>query len=139
MSLHELLTLASIIQAEAPNVEEMARVSSVYHNRLNNSSVFPKLQADPTRDYANEIILENLGDRLSSIALEYNTYESDSLPPGPINNPGIDAILAALAPADTPYYYFCTNLQTGEFYYAETLEEHNQNVYKAGLRQSAVN
>ena len=138
MSLHEVITLASIVQGEAPNFEEMERVSSVYNNRINNKSTFPLLQADPTRDYANEIVLENIGDRSSSIAKEYDTYQSQGLPPGPINNPGIDAILAALHPADTIYYYFCTNLQTGEFYYAETLEQHNINVYKAGLRQSAV-
>ncbi len=136
-TLHEVITLASIIQGEAPNVEEMLRVSSVYHNRLDDKLNFPKLQADPTRDYANEQILESSRDDADAIADAYDTYQSDGLPPGPINNPGVDAVNAALHPEDTNYYYFCTNLETQEFYYASTLEEHNQNVYKAGLRQSA--
>ncbi len=136
-TLHEVITLASIIQAEAPNVEEMLKVSSVYHNRLNDKLNFPRLQADPTRDYANEQILESNRTDADIIADAYDTYQAEGLPPGPINNPGVDAINAALNPADTDYYYFCTNLETQEFYYASTLEEHNQNVYKAGLRQSA--
>ena len=64
----------------------------------------------------------------------YNTYTTAGLPPGAINNPGMAAIMAALQPEDTPYYYFCTDSRTKEFYYAETLEEHNRNVQKAGLR-----
>ncbi len=135
LELHELLTIASIVQAEAPNVEEMKRVASVYLNRLNDSADFPRLDADPTRDYATEQILGNQGSQ--EIADAYNTYVANGLPPGPINNPGLDAIMAVLEPEDTTYYFFCTDLRTGEFYYAETLEEHNQNVQKAGLRQNA--
>ncbi len=135
MDLHELLTIASIVQAEAPNVEEMKKVASVYLNRLNDPATFPRLDADPTRDYATEQILGNQGSQ--EIADAYNTYVGNGLPPGPINNPGLDAIMAVLQPEDTSYYFFCTDLRTGEFYYAETLEEHNQNVQKAGLRQNA--
>lgn len=135
MSLHELLTIASIVQAEAPNVSEMKKVASVYLNRINDSADFPRLDADPTRDYSIEQILGNQGSQ--EIADAYNTYVAKGLPPGPINNPGIDAIMAVLQPEDTSYYYFCTDLRTGEFYYAETLEEHNKNVQKAGLRQNA--
>ena len=135
MDLHELLTIASIVQAEAPNVEEMKKVASVYLNRLNDPATFPRLDADPTRDYATEQILGNQGSQ--EIADAYNTYVGNGLPPGPINNPGLDAIMAVLQPEDTSYYFFGTDLRTGEFYYAETLEEHNQNVQKAGLRQNA--
>ncbi len=133
LSLHETITLASIVQAEASG-EEMNRVSSVYHNRLDDSQLFPLLQADPTRDYANEQILTHIGDRDRRVADYYNTYTTAGLPPGAINNPGMAAIMAALQPEDTPYYYFCTDSRTKEFYYAETLEEHNRNVQKAGLR-----
>ena len=133
LTLHETLTLASIIQAEATS-DQMANVSSVYWNRLTHPEVFPRLQADPTRDYANDEIMTHLGDRDKSVADYYNTYVSEGLPPGPINNPGMAAIEAALNPAETSYYYFCTDLRTKEFYYAETLEEHNANVRKAGLR-----
>ncbi|MBQ4051956.1 MAG: endolytic transglycosylase MltG [Oscillospiraceae bacterium] len=133
LTLHETLTIASIIQGEATG-EEMTKVSSVYWNRINDVLTFPKLQADPTRDYANEQILTHLDDRGRVIADYYNTYTSEGLPPGPINNPGTAAIMAALQPDDTPYYYFCTDLRTKVFYYAETLDQHNANVRKAGLR-----
>ena len=135
LDLHELLTIASIVQAEAPNVAEMKKVASVYLNRLNNPAAFLRLDADPTRDYAIEQILDNQGSQETADA--YNTYIGKGLPPGPINNPGLDAILAVLNPEETPYYFFCTDLRTGEFYYAETLAKHNQNVQKAGLRQNA--
>lgn len=133
LTLHETLTLASIIQGEATG-EEMTKVSSVYWNRINDVLTFPLLQADPTRDYSNEQILTHLDDRGKVIADYYNTYISEGLPPGPINNPGSAAIMAALQPDDTPYYYFCTDLRTKVFYYAETLDQHNANVRKAGLR-----
>lgn len=58
--------------------------------------------------------------------------ESACLPP--ICNPGLDAIKAVLYADETPYYYFCTNIETGEFFYAETLDQHNVNLKKAGLR-----
>ncbi len=63
----------------------------------------------------------------------YDTYQGAGLPPGPICNPGLDAINAVLYPAETDYFYFCSNLETGEFFYAETLDEHNQNLIEAGL------
>lgn len=134
MSLHEVLTLASIIQAEAPDEENMALVSSVYHNRLNNPSEFPKMESDPTRNYANEVVLENNTTTSQKMADEYNTYVSEGLPPGPINNPGMAAINAALNPAESNYYFFCSNLKTRQFYYAETLAQHEQNLIKANLR-----
>ncbi len=132
MDLHELITIASIVQGEAPNVKEMKKVASVYLNRLNSPSAFARLEADPTRNYAIEQVSGNNGPQ--DVADAYNTYVGLGLPPGPINNPGIDAILAVLYPEDTPYYFFCTNLRNGEFYYAKTFEEHNANVRKAGLR-----
>ena len=134
MTLHEVLTLASIIQAEAPDEENMALVSSVYHNRLDNPSEFPLLQADPTRNYADEEIAVSVGIDGQRIINAYNTYEGEGLPPGPINNPGMAAILAAISPAETNYYYFCSDLRTREFFYAETLEEHEQNLVRANLR-----
>ncbi len=134
MSLHEVLTLASIIQAEAPDAENMALVSSVYHNRLNNPSEFPRLECDPTRNYANEVVLENNNTTSQKMADEYNTYVSEGLPPGPINNPGMAAIQAALNPAESNYYFFCSNLKTRQFYYAETLAQHEQNLIKANLK-----
>ena len=127
---HQTITLASIIQAEASgDPENMKLVSSVYWNRLNDAENYPMLQSDPTRDYANSVILmsgkSSANQRKASL---YNTYECTGLPAGPICNPGMDAIMAALQPESTAYYYFCSNIKTGQFYYAETLQAHEQNV-----------
>lgn len=134
MTLQETITLASIIQAEAPDVENMKKVSSVFHNRLKNASAFPKLQSDPTKNYSERIIAPNSSVVNQEMIDEYNTYVGAGLPPGPIDNPGLDAINAALYPNDTNYLYFCSNLKTKEFFYATTLPQHNANLKKAGLK-----
>ena len=103
MNIHQILTLASIIEGEAIFDEEREIISSVYHNRLNRRI---KLQADPTIQY----ILEGPPRRLLYKDLEidspYNTYKYYGLPPGPISNPGKKSILAAIFPAQTKYIYF---------------------------------
>jgi UPF0755 protein len=103
MSIHQILTLASIIEGEAIFDDEREIISSVYHNRLNRRI---KLQADPTIQY----ILEGPPRRLLYKDLEidspYNTYKYYGLPPGPISNPGKKSILAAIYPANTKYIYF---------------------------------
>lgn len=133
MSIQDIITLASIIQAESGNIDEMKKVSSVFHNRIKNSTEYPKLQSDPTKNYVRDDIKPNLDPPNESIYQAYDTYESAGLPPGAICNPGLDAILATLYPDTTPYYYFASNLQTGEFFYAETLGQHEANLVKAGL------
>lgn len=133
MELEEVLTLASIVQAEAANTRDMKKVASVFYNRLNNPDEYPLLQSDPTTNYVEEIIMPNIEVKSKKIFEAYDTYQGAGLPPGPICNPGLDAINAVLYPAETDYYYFCSNLETGEFYYAETLEEHEQNLVEAGL------
>lgn len=132
MPLEEMIIIASIVQSEAGETEEMKKVASVYLNRLNNEGVYPNLQADPTRKYAREIkaVMDTANQEILSA---YNTYEGEGLPPGAIANPGMDAIMATLYPDETPYYYFCTNLNTRKFFYAETLAEHEQNLFRAGL------
>ncbi len=133
MELEEVLTLASVIQAEAANTKDMKMVASVFFNRLNNPDEYPLLQSDPTTNYVEEIIMPNVEFKSEAMFKAYDTYQGAGLPPGPICNPGLDAINAVLYPAETDYYYFCSNLETGEFYYAETLDEHNQNLVEAGL------
>ncbi len=132
VSLDQLITLASIIQAEAPNSSQMKMVSSVYWNRLNNSKEFKRMQSDPTKNYASLLLEYGASEE---IAESYNTYSSHGLPPGAINNPGLDAIMAALYPEESNYYYFCTNLETGEFFYASDYATHQQNLAKAGLSE----
>ncbi|MEG0691954.1 MAG: endolytic transglycosylase MltG [Oscillospiraceae bacterium] len=132
----KVIIIASIVQREAGKTDEMKRVASVYLNRLKSPNEYARLQADPTREYANQ--LKPQMDIINQDIIDaYNTYEGIGLPPGPICNPGLEAIKAVLEPEETPYYYFCSNLKTGEFYYAETLQQHNKNVKKAGLRQNA--
>ncbi len=127
----ELITLASIIQAEAPDVANMKKVSSVFHNRLKKGSPYPRLESDPTIKYGRETIEDEAS---QEVITAYNTYQSQGLPPGAICNPGIDAINAALYPDSTDYYFFCSNLDTKEFFYAKTFDQHNVNLRKAGLR-----
>ena len=135
MSLDEIMTLASIIQREAANVNDMYMVSAVLHNRLKESTDSPmaKLECDSTIFYPyhtrNDLPPEQLNYNSS-----YNTYDVVGLPNGPICNPGLDAIKAALQPSldGAEYFYFC-HAEDGTAYYAKTLEEHNLNLVAAGL------
>jgi UPF0755 protein len=133
MTLDEVITLASIVQKEAGNVSDMKNIASVFHNRLNNPDSFPMLQSDPTRIYAEDVIHPNSDIVNTNMETAYNTYESTGLPPGAICNPGLDAIEAVLYPSDTNYFYFCADVETGVTYFAETLEEHNENLELAGI------
>ena len=144
--LDEFMTLASMVQLEAAEPEDMRKVASVFFNRLKNPERFPRLESDVARElYGRYNILpyrENENDViLNGMIRAYNTYESDALhngrlvsPPGPVCNPGMVAMLAVLNAADTDYYYFCANIETGEVFYARTLEAHEANEVKAGLR-----
>ena len=133
MELEEVLTLASMVQAEAQNTRDMKLVASVFLNRLDNPDEYPLLQSDPTKKYVTDIIMPNIEVPSKAMYTAYNTYEGAGLPPGPICNPGLDAINAVLYPSDTNYYYFCANVDTGEIFYAETLAEHEENLVLAGI------
>ncbi|MDR0904292.1 MAG: endolytic transglycosylase MltG [Ruminococcus sp.] len=133
LSLDETITFASIVQAEAGNVNDMKNVASVFWNRLNNADEFPLLQSDPTTKYVNNVIMPNIDLQADEMFNAYDTYEGAGLPPGAICNPGLEAITAVLYPSETDYYFFCANIDTGEVYYAETLAEHEENLIIAGL------
>lgn len=135
MELEEVLTLASIVQAEAANTRDMKNVASVFYNRLGAPDEYPLLQSDPTTNYVEDVIMPNIEIKSEKIFEAYDTYRGAGLPPGPICNPGLDAINAVLYPAETDYFYFCSNIETGEFFYAETLDEHERNLVEAGLVQ----
>jgi peptidoglycan lytic transglycosylase G len=123
MTEREIVTLASIIQAEARQVEEMRRISGVYHNRLEAGWL---LQADPTVLYA----LGGFRERLLYAAIDsvedspYNTYSNRGLPPGPIGSPGELAIDAALAPEEHDFMYFVA-WPDGSHVFTRSLAEHN--------------
>jgi UPF0755 protein len=123
---HEIITLASIIEAEARVPDERPLISAVFHNRLRRGW---KLQADPTALYG-------LGNpdrppRAADLRADspYNTYLYKGLPPGPICNPGMAAILAALRPASAPYMYFVA-IGDGKHHFSKTLREHQNIINK---------
>ena len=132
LTLDQTLILASIIQKEASDPDEMKNVSEVFHNRLRNSDHYPNLQSDPTIFYVERVIKKNIGMTNQAMYDAYNTYVCNGLPVGPICNPGLDAIEAALYPAqhEQTYYYFVTD-NAGTYYYAETLEQHDANIAQA--------
>ena len=126
----EILTIASIIQKEAGILSEMGKVSSVIYNRLGGS--YNRLGCDVTIHYLNKYVIPYIDGDTDRYNEYYNTYKCYGLPKGPICNPGLDAINAALYPEDTPYKFFVTDKELN-FYYAETYEEHLDNCKKAGL------
>jgi UPF0755 protein len=130
MTLHQVLTLASIIEKESGNFEEQPVISSVFHNRLRKGM---RLQADPTVIYGIKNFDGNITRRDLMTHTPYNTYMIDGLPPGPIANPGVNAIKAALYPADTNFLYFVGDGQ-GKHVFSETLYQHNNavNQYQRG-------
>ncbi len=131
-SMDEIITIASIVQEEASVYKEMGKVSSVLHNRLK-SNAFPGLQCDATINYVNLYMKPYFDTQLSEkYASLYNTYKFKGLPAGPITNPGLAAIEAALNYEDTDYYYFVTD-ENGNYYYAKTFAEHNENCRAAGI------
>lgn len=124
LSTHEILTLASIIEKETGVPEERAWVSAVFHNRLKQQM---PLQSDPTVIYGAKDFNGNLTRKDLQEANPYNTYRIAALPPGPICNPSVASIKAALEPADVPYLYFVSK-NDGTHLFSETIEAHNRAV-----------
>ena len=138
MTFDQVITLASIIQKEGTNPDNMENISSVFHNRLEDQYDFPHLQSDTTEYYIRDCIEPGIPsgsrDLYQNIIDAYDTYVCDGLPAGPICSPGLEAINAALYPAETDYYYFLSS-SDGVFYYANTAEKHEQNIIDAALRE----
>jgi UPF0755 protein len=136
-SMHDVATLASMIETEAKDGKEREMISAVYHNRLKLGML---LQCDPTVIYALDLnhpqgftsapplLLKDL--EINSL---YNTYKYPGLPPGPICNPGKASILAALYPANVDYLYFVAK-RDGTHIFSSTLDEHNR--AKNGIKQA---
>lgn len=124
-TLKQLITMASIIEGETRFEPEKKTISGVYYNRLRKGM---KLQADPTVQYIlpggpkNRLLFSDL-----KIESPYNTYLKKGLPPGPINNPGLSSILAALYPEENKYLYFVAK-GDGSHRFAENYEEHKINI-----------
>lgn len=122
MTLHEVMTLASIIEGEAVIDSERTVIAAVYRNRLRQGIL---LQADPTIQYAVPGPPRRLLFRDLEIDSPYNTYRYAGLPPGPVNNPRIESIRAALYPAPVQYIYFVAR-GDGSHRFSYTLEQHLQ-------------
>jgi UPF0755 protein len=104
-------------------------VSGIFQNRL---AIGMALQADASIEYTldvplNELKEGELAQNLRELDSPYNTYKNAGLPPTPISNPGLTAIKAVLEPIPSEYFYYLTDAE-GNFYYAKTLKEHNDNI-----------
>jgi UPF0755 protein len=123
----DLVTIASLVQAEARRPQDMPKVAAVIYNRLDAGM---PLQFDSTLHYVEESRGEvYTTKKLRQLDSPYNSYERIGLPPTPIDSPGADALDAALNPADATYLYFVTvNLATGETNFATSYDDHLDNV-----------
>ena len=138
LSFDDIVTIASMIQAEAKFDIDMECISYVFHNRLEHAAAFPYLESDATIQYALPEHVEDLTKEHLELDDPYNTYKYKGLPPGAICNPGFDALSAAIYP-DKPLnddeepinaYFFVSN-KAGHFYYAETSAGHEKNKQQA--------
>ena len=151
MTLPELITLASFVQEEAGNSQD-SNVAQVFRNRLAEGSPYPRLQSntssyiqsDSDNNYLWNWVAPYYGgwDNIpENIVAAYDTYSCKGLPAGPISNPGLAAIQAALDPQPDEdakdAYFFVTDLK-GNYYYARTLSEHNANCQKAAEVNKSV-
>jgi peptidoglycan lytic transglycosylase G len=127
LNVHQTVTLASIVESEAQRPEERPLVASVYLNRLNRHML---LGADPTVIYALKLAHRwdgNIHKADLQIDSKYNTYRVPGLPPGPIANPGLASLRAAVAPAASNFLYFVAK-HDGSHAFSTNVEEHNRNV-----------
>lgn len=129
--MNEIVTMASLIEREALRDGEKPMIASVITNRLNDGMA---LDIDATLQYIKGkdssgkwwTVPRGVDKALNS---SYNTYKNPGLPPGPIANPGIEAIKAAVNPAQSDYYFYIHD-NNGNVHFAKTLSEHNQNIEK---------
>ena len=129
-TMDEIIVIASVIQAEGAFPDDASTIAGIIYNRLDDGI---KLQMDSTYFYVEEDIASYVGEENKADYKEdYDTYTCYSLPQGPVCNPGMFAINAALYPEETDYYYFCHD-KDGNTYYAKTYSEHLRNCDKAEL------
>ena len=127
LGLRELLTVASLIEEETAGASESPTIASVIYNRLTQDQEYERyLGIDAAIIYATGDA-ENID---TSIDHPYNTYKNAGLTPGPISNPGLSSINAALNFLDTDYYYYVLNPSTGEHQFSKTYEEHQEWIEK---------
>lgn len=126
LTINEVVTMASIVEGETNVESERPIIAGVYYNRIKRRML---LQADPTVQYLLDDGPRRLRYKDLQIESPYNTYRSVGLPPGPVNNPGKEAILAALYPAKHTYLYFVASGESGHMF-SSTYSEHQSAVRK---------
>lgn len=122
LTIHQMLTMASLIEEEATEQADRKKISSVFYNRMDKGMM---LQTDPTVLYAQGRHKERVVYKDLEVNSPYNTYKHTGLPPGPIANAGKTSIEAALDPEKTDFYYFIATPE-GEVIFTKTLDEHNR-------------
>ena len=134
-TIDEAIIVASLVEGEAASKEDMEKVSKVLANRMEPDSGYPKLQLCSTKDYVKDILPSLDGVEVRNIS--YNTYEREGLPVGAINNPGLQALTAALNPSDDESvahcYFFATDYDTEITYFSDTYYEHERICRKYGI------
>lgn len=126
-TLHDVIILASIVEKEAKLFDDKKIVAGIFQKRL---ELERRLESDATINYI--LGTENLQPSIDDTRTPspYNTYLNYGLPVGPISNPGLESIMAAIYPEETEYLYFISRLDTGEMIYSKTFEEHQENKAK---------
>lgn len=122
-TVHEIVTLASIVEEEARVPEERTTIAGVFWNRLD---IGMRLEADPTIQYALGGHRQRVLYRDLEVDSPYNTYRYAGLPPGPIASPGKQSLEATLYPDSVPYLFFVATGEGGRHTFSETLAEHNR-------------
>ncbi|MBW2568906.1 MAG: endolytic transglycosylase MltG [Deltaproteobacteria bacterium] len=135
LTIHQVVTLASIIEKETGAQIERPIISSVFHNRLRKKM---RLESDPTVIYGIKNFDGNITRKHLSKPTSYNTYKIRGLPPGPIANPGLKAIEAALFPEKTNFLYFVSK-GDGTHKFSTNIADHNRAVRKYQLRKQLIN
>lgn len=134
LTLHQILTVASVIERETANEAEMFDIASVFYNRLSDPDI-GTMGSDATVYYAHGDYFRDMG-KLTEKDLKldspYNTRKNAGIPPGPICNPGAYALYAALDPNDTTYKYFVYDVTTSVHLFSSTYKEHQQKVKELG-------
>ena len=128
MSLDDAIILASMLEQEADNSEDMVKVARVFLNRLSDPAEFPHLQSDATAEYVGHVF--STLNKSTAVSNAYNTYVCEGLPTGPICNPGLLTLRSVVYPSEDPdvvnCYYFATDtsVDPSVTYYSETYDQH---------------
>lgn len=134
LTLRDVITMASIVEKEKASDPEGYDIASVFYNRLKNPGSYPFLQSDATIKY--DVDFRSKGELTTDAQINaspYNTYTAKGLPPGPIANPGLASLDAALDPNDTSYYFFIYDKNAGVHRFSKTYSEHTAWARKLGM------